>query len=150
MTHSFKIKQRGSKKHSLLSVTTSGLARTPDAPGVMLTRGQDTSMEKLEKHCSKPLKQLSYSSPLLLLRQKDNCVLNVRDVKLRAQNLILRKEETNRGIPRGASTADKTSDFRGMTQKLPVLACQLANSSHQPESGSCLSISQNAVQEDSF
>lgn len=35
MTHSFKIKQRGSKKHSLLSVTTSGLARTPDAPGVM-------------------------------------------------------------------------------------------------------------------
>lgn len=33
--HTLKIKQKSSKKHSLISTATSGLARTPEAPRVV-------------------------------------------------------------------------------------------------------------------
>lgn len=48
-------------------------------------------------------------------------MLNIRNTKFRAPNLILWKEETNRGIPRGGRTADKTRDVRGLLRKQPSI-----------------------------
>lgn len=47
-------------------------------------------------------------------------MLNIRNIKFKAPNLILGKEETNRGIPRGGRTADKTRDVKGLLRKKPI------------------------------
>lgn len=61
------------------------------------------------------------------------------------------KREVQQGFPRRATTANKTIDFKVITQKPSMhFPCQPANSSCQSESGPCLRIFQNAVQKDSF